>query len=57
MGRGERMNEECCGTCKYNKRDWTNLNNPDFYCSCEWSENYGYNTEYTTKCDEYEEKE
>lgn len=51
------MNKQCCGTCKYNKRDWTNPNNPDFYCSCEWSENYGYNTEYTTKCDEYEEKE
>ena len=25
------MREKCCGECKYNKRDWTNPNNPDSY--------------------------
>ena len=49
--------QECCGTCRYNKRDWECKFNPDFYCSNEYSENYGYNTEYTTHCDEYEAKE
>ena len=24
-----------CGNCKYNRRDWTNPNNPDFYCGNE----------------------
>ena len=27
------MKEKCCGNCKYSERDWTNPNNPDFYCS------------------------
>ena len=46
-----------CGECRYNKRDWTNPKNPDFYCSNERSENYGYNTAYTDTCDEWEGKE
>lgn len=48
--------EQVCGMCKYNVRDWTNKNNPDFYCSCEDSENYGYNTAYTDTCEEWEER-
>ena len=39
------MSEKICGECKYNKRDWTNPNNPDFYCSNERSDYYGYNTD------------
>ena len=49
--------DEVCGTCKYNKRDWTNPNNPDFYCSNERSNYYGDNTEYKTTCEEWEGKE
>lgn len=50
------MNEKVCGTCRFSKRDWTNPNNPDFYCSNEDSENYGYSTDYADKCGEWEEK-
>ena len=49
---GTAMNK--CGECKYNKRDWTNPNNPDFYCSNEDSDNYGYNTAYSDGCDDWE---
>ena len=49
--------EECCGTCKWNKRDWTNPNNHDFYCSNEYADAYGYNTMYADTCDEWERKE
>ena len=48
------MSEKCCGKCKYNKRDWTNPNNPDFYCSNEDSWSYGYNTEYMHSCEDFE---
>ena len=51
------MREKCCGECKYNKRDWTNPNNPDFYCSNEDSWSYGYNTKYMHSCEDFEEKE
>lgn len=43
-----------CGECKYNKRDWTNPNNPDYYCSNEYSDNYGYNTAYSYGCEDWE---
>lgn len=46
-----------CGTCRYNRRDWTNPNNPDFYCGNEDGDNYGCNTAYTDGCDEWEDKE
>ena len=46
-----------CGECKYNRRDWTNEQNPDFYCGNEESENYGYNTGYSDGCEDWEEKE
>ena len=52
-----KIKDEVCGTCKYNKRDWTNPNNPDFYCGNERSDYYGYNTEYKTTCEEWEGKE
>ena len=44
-----------CGECKYNKHDWTNPKNPDYYCSNEGSDNYGYNTGYSDGCEEGEE--
>lgn len=51
------MNEErWCGNCRYNKRDWTNRENLDFYCSNEDSDAYGCNTLYEDGCDEWEEK-
>ena len=46
-----------CGACKYNKRDWTNPNNPNFYCNNEMSDCYGCNTAYTDTCDEWACKE
>lgn len=52
------MNEErWCGNCRYNKRDWTNRENLDFYCSNEDSDAYGCNTLYEDGCDEWEEME
>ena len=45
-----------CGECKYSKRDWTNPKNPDFYCSNERSDNYGYNPDYTDTCDMWEQR-
>jgi hypothetical protein len=51
------MCRKCCGECKYSKPDWTNPNNPDFYCSNENSWNYGYNTEFMNSCEDFEEKE
>ena len=46
VGGDDEMTERCCGTCKHNKRDWINPNNPDFYCDNEDSDNYAYNTAY-----------
>ena len=46
-----------CGECKYNSRDWTNKNNPDYYCGNEDSENYGCATMYADGCEEGEEKQ
>lgn len=46
-----------CGECKYSKRDWTNPQNTDYYCSCEDSDAYGCNTMYTDGCEEGEPKE
>ena len=48
--------DRCCGNCCYNKRDWTNFKNSDFYCSNEQSEYYGDNTEYKTVCEDWEGK-
>jgi len=46
-----------CGTCKYNRPDWTNEQNLDFYCGNEISENYGYNTMYSDVCEDWEAKD
>ncbi len=45
-----------CGECKYNRRDWTNPDNTDFYCGNDMSENYGYNTGYSDGCEDGEDK-
>ena len=49
--------EKCCGTCRFNRRDWTNPDNPDFYCGNEDSEGRGFNTAYMDVCEDWEEKE
>ena len=47
----------CCGTCRYNRRDWTNPQNPDYYCGNYECEYYGCYTAYTDgdDCDCWEE--
>ena len=45
-----------CGECVYNRRDWTNPKNTDYYCGNEDSDNYGCNTEYSDGCEDGEEK-
>lgn len=46
-----------CGECKYNRRDWTNPDNTDFYCGNDMSENHGYNTGYSDGCEDWENKD
>lgn len=48
---------ECCGTCKYNQVDKDIIEQRVFICMNELSEYYGDYTEYSTCCDDYEEKE
>lgn len=51
---------EVCGTCKYNKRDFTKPQNSgyaEFCCGNEDSECYGVPTAYDDTCDDYEEKD
>lgn len=56
MSKYQVTNYGMCGECEHNKRDWTNPNNPDFYCSNERSDYYGYNTDYTDTCDCFEQR-
>ena len=56
----ERIMNEVCGNCKYNKRDFSKPQNSgyaEFCCGNEDSENYGVPTMYDDTCDDYEEKE
>lgn len=51
---------EICGTCKYNKRDFSKPQNEgyiEFCCGNEDSDMYGVPTFYDDTCDEWEEKE
>lgn len=51
---------EVCGTCKYNKRDFSKPQNSgyaEFCCGNEDSDNYGLPTMYDDTCDDYEEKD
>ena len=47
---------KCCGECKHNY--WERADNDDIYwvCGNEDSDNYGYSTAYSDKCDDFEEK-
>jgi hypothetical protein len=53
-GGGEQMTK--CSECKYSKKDWTNPNNPDHYCSNQYSDYYGYNIIFMQGCDDGEAK-
>lgn len=58
-GRSDYM-REVCGTCKYNKRDFSKPQNSgyaEFCCGNEDSECYGVPTAYDDTCDDYEEKD
>lgn len=51
---------ECCGECKFNKRDFSKPQNSgyvEFCCGNEESECYGVPTMYDDTCDCFEEKE
>ena len=41
-----------CQECKYSKQDWTNPNNPDHYCSNQYSDYYGYSSIFMKGCDD-----
>ena len=52
--------KECCGTCKSNKRDFSNPQKKgyaEFCCGNEESDNYSVPTFYDDYCEDYEEKE
>lgn len=52
--------KEVCGTCKYNKRDFSKPQNEgyvEFCCGNIDSENYCVPTFYDDTCDDWEEKE
>lgn len=51
---------ECCGTCNFNKRDFSKPQNEgyaEFCCGNEESDEYGVPTMYDDVCDCWEEKE
>lgn len=43
---------KCCGSCKYNR-----IQDREFYCGNQESENFGYPTEFCDSCGDYEKKE
>lgn len=47
--------EKTCGNCLYNRRDRESINE-DFYCSNEESDYFGFSTEYTDECEEWQQK-
>lgn len=52
--------KECCGTCKYNKRDFSKPQNQgysEFCCGNEESDSYSVPTMYDDVCEDWEEKE
>ena len=51
-GGQRRMKDECCGTCKYHRRDGS-----EWICNNEDSEMYACYTDYTDECGDYEERE
>lgn len=60
LGRKEDFMKECCGNCKYNKRDFSKPQNSgyaEFCCGNEDSSEYGVPTFFDDTCDDFEEKE
>lgn len=52
--------KECCGTCKFNKRDFSKPQNSgyaEFCCGNEESVNYSVPTMYDDACDDWEDKQ
>ena len=52
--------KECCGNCKYNKRDFSKPQGKgyfEFCCGNEESDNYSVPTFWDDVCDDFEEKE
>ena len=50
---------ECCGTCRWNKRDFSKPQNgeyAEFCCGNEESDEYGTPTLFDDSCDSWEEK-
>ena len=50
--------KECCGNCKYNKRDFSKPQGEgyiEFYCCNEDSDEYGVPTFFDDTCDDFEE--
>ena len=43
----------CCETCRYTNQDELK----EYHCYNPTSWNYGYNTEFIDKCDDWEEKD
>lgn len=52
------MYEECCGTCQHHKNVDIGVLKPKkvWLCDNEYSINHGYETEYTDKCEDFEER-
>ncbi|MBQ6416375.1 MAG: hypothetical protein IJJ65_09020 [Butyrivibrio sp.] len=51
---------ECCGKCRYNKRDFSKPQNSgyiEFCCGNENSSEYGVSTLFDDVCDDFEEKD
>ena len=46
-----------CGKCKHHKPECYGKPYGEWYCDNEMSENYGCETEYTDRCEDYEERE
>ena len=58
--KGAEQMKECCGTCKYNKRDFSKPQDKgyiEFCCGNENSDYYGVPTFYDDDCDDWEEKD
>lgn len=52
--------KECCGTCKFNKRDFSKPQNrgyAEFCCENEEGDNYGVPTYYDDVCDDWRDKD
>lgn len=51
----QKEQKECCGLCQYHKPEG-NIFPPDWICTNPESENYSDYTEYSDKCEQFEER-